>query len=70
MPNDTETMTFEEWCDQIAKLLGLSSIDGDYEKDGYSLDEARGLFENREPPQNVAYFFRIRMQEIRKRRET
>lgn len=57
---------FDEWAAEIAKLLGLKNIDGCYETDGYSIEEARGLYENRENAHNVAYFFRIRMNEIAK----
>ena len=40
---------WEAWCDKAAKLAGVTTLDGDQAKDGYSLDEALKVYESGTP---------------------
>lgn len=58
------------YCRNIERLLGIKTLDGDYEEDGYSLDHAHGLFVNGTSAIDAAYFFTIRMRAIAKAAES
>lgn len=40
----TTELKWEAYVDAVAKCIGLTGLDGDTDKDGYSLDQAHDLF--------------------------
>lgn len=66
MSGDTlESIRFERWCSDVEALMGIDDLDGDDAEDGYSLDEAHGLFLNHTVPSTAAFYFIQKMQERR-----
>jgi hypothetical protein len=49
---------WEKWVDATARLMGLKSLDGDQDADGYSLDYALMLFEADYTPAEAVTEFR------------
>ncbi len=53
-----EDARWERWCNEVEKLLGIETLDGDQLEDGYSLDFALDHYEDRETPEQYAEIVR------------
>lgn len=46
------------WCSEVEQLLGIKTLDGDQDANGYSLDFALDHYEDKETPEQYAEIVR------------
>src|SRR5690606_37162877 len=70
MGEDTpEEQRFFAWLREVEELMGVETLDGDDDVDGYSLDHASDLHDGGISAQGAAAFFNKQVQERAQRRE-